>query len=204
MTDRPWTNTEADVLRRLWIEGITTAAIGRSLSRSGNAVIGKARRLHLQPRPSPIRPSDPSSPWHAEYARKKERRIPRSAPLPSLSSLEPCVMPVSLQNDVTPCYTETQQYDSPDNSLQDDGHHVMAMETQQSEDPVESVVKAPSPVSLPSSISCRWPLWSNTARPDQRFCDNARDPGHSYCIQHCATAYRSWTPTPVSEFRRYG
>ncbi len=43
-------------LRALWAEGHSTAEIGRRLDLSKNAVVGKAHRLNLRPRPSPIRP----------------------------------------------------------------------------------------------------------------------------------------------------
>jgi GcrA cell cycle regulator len=42
-------------LRVLWAEGHSTAEIGRRLGVTKNAVISKAHRLHLPPRPSPIR-----------------------------------------------------------------------------------------------------------------------------------------------------
>lgn len=52
-----WTDQVILRLRALWAEGLSTAEIGRRLGVSKNAVVGKAHRLHLSPRPSPIRPS---------------------------------------------------------------------------------------------------------------------------------------------------
>lgn len=49
-----WTDAELLTLRRLWAEGVTTLAIGREMGRSRNSVVGKAHRLELAPRPSPI------------------------------------------------------------------------------------------------------------------------------------------------------
>lgn len=43
-------------LTRLWDEGLTTAEIGRQLGIKKNAVIGKAHRMGLPARPSPILP----------------------------------------------------------------------------------------------------------------------------------------------------
>ncbi len=54
-----WTEDAVERLRRRWAEGVSTAAIGRELGVSKNAVIGKARRLRLANRPSPIRPAKP-------------------------------------------------------------------------------------------------------------------------------------------------
>jgi GcrA cell cycle regulator len=49
-----WTAAELATLRRLWAEGVTALAIGREMGRSRNSVVGKAHRLFLPPRPSPI------------------------------------------------------------------------------------------------------------------------------------------------------
>ena len=50
-----WTPDRIDELTRLWNEGLSTAEIGKMLGISKNAVVGKAHRLHLSSRPSPIR-----------------------------------------------------------------------------------------------------------------------------------------------------
>jgi len=49
-----WTDDVVQGLRRLWAEGHSTAEIGRQIGVSKNAVVGKARRLDLPGRPSPI------------------------------------------------------------------------------------------------------------------------------------------------------
>jgi GcrA cell cycle regulator len=53
-----WNETIIAELRTLWAEGLSTAEIGRRLGISKNAVVGKAHRLDLSPRPSPIRRSE--------------------------------------------------------------------------------------------------------------------------------------------------
>ncbi|QHI95112.1 GcrA cell cycle regulator [Aristophania vespae] len=50
-----WTDDLIARLRDLWSQGLSTAEIGRQLSITKNAVVGKAHRLGLPPRPSPIR-----------------------------------------------------------------------------------------------------------------------------------------------------
>ncbi len=50
-----WSEDVITKLRVLWFEGHSTAEIGRRLNISKNAVVGKAHRLNLPPRPSPIR-----------------------------------------------------------------------------------------------------------------------------------------------------
>jgi len=50
-----WTAEAIEQLRGLWAEGHSTAEIGRRMGVSKNAVVGKAHRLNLPSRPSPIR-----------------------------------------------------------------------------------------------------------------------------------------------------
>lgn len=53
-----WNDDVISRLRALWDEGHSTAEIGRRLGVTKNAVVGKAHRLALPPRPSPIRRSE--------------------------------------------------------------------------------------------------------------------------------------------------
>ena len=50
-----WTPERIAEVTRLWGEGLTTAEIGKLVGVTKNAVVGKAHRLGLPPRPSPIR-----------------------------------------------------------------------------------------------------------------------------------------------------
>lgn len=50
-----WTDEMVAELAKLWNEGLTTVEIGRKLGVSKNAVVGKAHRLGLESRPSPIK-----------------------------------------------------------------------------------------------------------------------------------------------------
>jgi GcrA cell cycle regulator len=67
-----WSEEQIGRLRSLWSEGHSTAEIGRRMGISKNAVVGKAHRLNLSARPSPIRrvPGQPAAP-----------RAPRPAPM---------------------------------------------------------------------------------------------------------------------------
>ncbi|MEL0091132.1 MAG: GcrA family cell cycle regulator [Rhodospirillales bacterium] len=49
-----WTPDRIKELEKLWAEGLSTAEIGRRLGVSKNAVVGKAHRLSLPGRQSPI------------------------------------------------------------------------------------------------------------------------------------------------------
>lgn len=50
-----WTSELIQQLSALWTEGHSTAEIGRRLGITKNAVVGKAHRLSLNPRPSPLK-----------------------------------------------------------------------------------------------------------------------------------------------------
>ena len=50
-----WTPERIAEVTRLWSEGLTTAEIGKLVGITKNAVVGKAHRLGLPARPSPIR-----------------------------------------------------------------------------------------------------------------------------------------------------
>jgi GcrA cell cycle regulator len=53
--DMEWSDETIGRLKLLWTEGLSTAEIGRRMGISKNAVVGKAHRLLLESRPSPIR-----------------------------------------------------------------------------------------------------------------------------------------------------
>ena len=54
-----WTDERIDQLKSMWTKGMTASQIAEELGGvSRNAVIGKAHRLGLQSRPSPVKASD--------------------------------------------------------------------------------------------------------------------------------------------------
>jgi GcrA cell cycle regulator len=55
-----WTDERIERLKELWSKGMTASQIAEELGGfSRNAIIGKAHRLGLQSRPSPVKPNDP-------------------------------------------------------------------------------------------------------------------------------------------------
>ncbi len=56
-----WNDEKIAKLKKLWSEGLTTGEIGKRLGVSKNAVVGKAHRLGLKGRPSPIKRQDTSA-----------------------------------------------------------------------------------------------------------------------------------------------
>lgn len=65
-----WSEDAITQLRALWTEGHSTAEIGRRMGITKNAVVGKAHRLKLSARPSPIR---------HDHQNDGRRRTPRAA-----------------------------------------------------------------------------------------------------------------------------
>jgi GcrA cell cycle regulator len=90
-----WTEEAIAKLRTLWAEGHSTAEIGRRLSISKNAVVGKAHRLNLPPRPSPIRRHEgesaprPSAPKRAQGPTLPPLSASMGTPVPALRAVMP-------------------------------------------------------------------------------------------------------------------
>ena len=71
----PWDDNNVSKLRELWDQGLPTAQIGKLLGFTKNAVVGKAHRIGLESRPSPIR----------RTAVKPDRKKARSPIIPKLN-----------------------------------------------------------------------------------------------------------------------
>jgi len=74
-----WTLERIGELQKLWAEGLSTAEIGRRLGVSKNAVVGKAHRLKLAGRQSPIDPARRQARKAAAAADKARIAQPKSA-----------------------------------------------------------------------------------------------------------------------------
>ncbi len=61
-TGNVWTDERLDVLKKLWAEGLSISQIGEALGVSRNAIAGKAHRMGLPKRPSPISRSKTEKP----------------------------------------------------------------------------------------------------------------------------------------------
>ena len=75
-----WTDERIDRLKELWSKGMTASQIADELGGvSRNAVIGKAHRLGLQSRPSPVKPNEPA-PVPAPKAKKSAPIVDNTPP----------------------------------------------------------------------------------------------------------------------------
>ena len=70
-----WNEENVARLRELWDQGLPTAQIGKLIGFTKNAVVGKAHRIGLERRPSPIR----------RTAAKPDRKKARSPVMPKLN-----------------------------------------------------------------------------------------------------------------------
>lgn len=86
-----WTEEAVARLRQLWHEGHSTAEIGRRMGVSKNAVVGKAHRLNLPARPSPIRRGGATRPRAPVVRRVTGPTLPplAAAALPAIAPAPP-------------------------------------------------------------------------------------------------------------------
>ncbi len=155
-----WADETILRLRALWDEGHSTAEIGRRLGVSKNAVVGKAHRLDLPARPSPIRRGGEGTP---RPKRPSVRRPPVAGPtLPPLASTR---TPTPTLAATPRPVASPAPYVAPAPRLQ----------------PV-----APRPYGR--VITCCWPI-GEPCTPSFRFCDQASVPGKPYCEEHAELAY---------------
>jgi GcrA cell cycle regulator len=92
-----WTPEQIGQLTRLWSEGLSTAEIGKRLGISKNAVVGKAHRLHLNSRPSPIKRVGPR-PAIARPRTTQARPAVQVAPAPAPQPAPTRVVELSSQS----------------------------------------------------------------------------------------------------------
>lgn len=94
-----WTPEQISQLTRMWNDGLSTAEIGKRLGISKNAVVGKAHRLHLDSRPSPIKRVGPRPaiiPRQAPHPARQPAHT-HSAPAPAREPTPPRVVELSSQ-----------------------------------------------------------------------------------------------------------
>ena len=164
-----WSDDIIVRLRALWAEGLTTAEIGRRLGISKNSVVGKAHRLDLPARPSPIR---------RDVVHNVQRRVPaprrvQGATLPPLSMAisTPSRSPVSANLDRA--LTRAME------STVDSSRPVAA--------PRPGLV-SPASRPVPRGAVCCWPI-GEPGTPAFHFCGAAAMSGKPYCAAHAGIAY---------------
>jgi GcrA cell cycle regulator len=203
-----WTEERIERLKAMWTEGSTASQIADELGGvSRNAVIGKAHRLGLEARPSPVKPGEekekpaPAAAAPAPKPEKAERPAPRAAapaPAPEQAAPAPAAAPPtrSPQRPVNPDL----QY----RSIGPGGFVRQGPGDQQAPippaPPRRLVPAKPSPeVADKTSLLdlndriCKWPM-GHPGEPDFHFCGAPSNPGFPYCVQHCGVAYQAQLP----------
>jgi GcrA cell cycle regulator len=160
-----WSDEIIARLRALWDDGHSTAEIGRRLGVSKNAVVGKAHRLDLPARPSPIKRDGSGSAPRVRAPRRVAG--PTLPPLVSThgGSLGPAARPAMAVAQAR-AYAPALPRPVPP--------------------PMPRVPVTPRPFAR--TVACCWPI-GEPGTKSFRFCDGDALLGKPYCQEHAALAY---------------
>ena len=213
-----WTDERIEKLTKMWEGGATASQIAEELGGvSRNAVIGKAHRLGLKARPSPVKanekPEGPApAPARPPKAEASEATPRAPAPPPRPAPPRPAPAPQATAP-VTPAPAAAAPGDAPIAppppqprivSVGPGGFLRQGPGDQQAPippaPPRRLVPAKPSPeiadktslLDLNDRI-CRWPM-GHPGEPDFHFCGVKVNPGFPYCVEHCGRAYQAQLP----------
>src|SRR6476660_2089835 len=200
-----WTDERIAKLKEMWEGGATASQIAEDLGGvSRNAVIGKAHRLGLKARPSPVKEKEKPAPTPTPVAA-------RPAPRPAPEAPRAPVAPVA-ERAAPRAAAETPSQPIPNRnpdmprivSVGPGGFLRQGPGDQQPPippaPPRRLVPAKPSPdiagktslLDLNDRI-CKWPM-GHPGEPDFHFCGAPSNPGFPYCVQHCGVAYQAQLP----------
>jgi GcrA cell cycle regulator len=209
-----WTDERIEKLTKMWEGGATASQIAEELGGvSRNAVIGKAHRLGLKARPSPVKANDKPA-RQAAAAKKTEAAPPRAAqPAPAAPPRAPAPAPAApapqppraAAAPATPPVAPKPASDQPRIISVGPGGFLRQGPGDQQPPippapPRRLVPAKPSPeiadktslLDLNDRI-CRWPM-GHPGEPDFHFCGEKVNPGFPYCVEHCGRAYQAQLP----------
>jgi GcrA cell cycle regulator len=174
--DTDWTDHKIATLTTKWGEGKPTLLIAREMGLTKNSIVGKAHRLDLPARPTPIRPPrDPSLPPYKHPPRRKaltlaalleERAVkPPEAPKPPTRPFEGArALEIARERAIEAARVSIPKEVKPP--------------------------PAPAPAARVGSATCQFPLWGPGRVPKPpRFCDAAIPLGQSWCAEHRAVVF---------------
>jgi len=194
-----WTEERIERLKKMWHDGATASQIADELGGvSRNAVIGKAHRLGLEQRPSPVKAGeekDTKKPAPAAAALKSaaaKPTLPKAAPATAAPADDAHPAPAPPRTEI--------QY----RSIGPGGFIRQGPGDQQPPippaPPRRLVPAKPSPeVADKTSLLdlndriCKWPM-GHPGEPDFHFCGEPSNPGFPYCVAHCGVAYQAQLP----------
>jgi GcrA cell cycle regulator len=196
-----WTEERIDRLKKMWQDGATASQIADELGGvSRNAVIGKAHRLGLESRPSPVRPGEEKEKPASAAPAPKPTPAERPAPKPAVAEAERPAPAQPAPRTPQRAQSDNIQY----RSIGPGGFVRQGPGDQQAPippaPPRRLVPAKPSPeVADKTSLLdlndriCKWPM-GHPGEPDFHFCGNASNPGFPYCVEHCGVAYQAQLP----------
>jgi GcrA cell cycle regulator len=200
-----WTDERIEQLRQMWQQGLTASQIADALGGvSRNAVIGKAHRLGLQARPSPVRAGETAS---VEEAAEPPFVVEAEAPAVVSEPVQPAV-PLAADEPAPSAATPAVAAPAPDaplvRSIGPGGFQRQNPHEQQvpiPPAPPRRLVPAKPSADIAGKTGlldlndriCKWPL-GHPGEPDFHFCGNPVNPGFPYCLDHCSVAYQAQLP----------
>jgi GcrA cell cycle regulator len=205
-----WTDERIDRLKALWLQGMTASQIADELGGvSRNAVIGKAHRLGLQSRPSPVKPNEHEGDVAEPAPKAKAKPAIEPAPTVAAPVREPRREPQAAAPEPSPepsaAPAEPVRAPQPQvRSIGPGGFVRQGPSDQQAPippaPPRRLVPAKPSPevadktslLDLNEKI-CKWPI-GHPGEPDFHFCGRQANPGFPYCVDHCGVAYQAQLP----------
>ena len=208
-----WTDERIETLRKMWDSGLTATQIAEELGGvSRNAVIGKAHRLGLASRPSPVKanateakpapaPAAAAAPKPAAAAPAPRAAAPVAAPPPAPA---PVVDDEDVDEDDAPAPVAAPREGPVLRSVGPGGFI-----RQNPGEQAPPIAPAPPRRLVPAKPSkeiegkttlldlndriCKWPL-GHPGEPDFHFCGEKVNPGFPYCVDHCGHAYQAQLP----------
>jgi len=196
-----WTDERIEQLKALWSKGMTASQIADELGGvSRNAVIGKAHRLGLQSRPSPVKPNEPvpvktrgkQAPAEPEEKVTEENAPPiasKPAPTPKSAAVAPAPIgpPQPQIRSVGPGGFVRQGPGDQQQPIPPAPPRRLVPAK-----PSAEVADKTSLLDLNERI-CKWPI-GHPGEPDFHFCGKPSNPGFPYCVDHCGVAYQAQLP----------
>lgn len=211
-----WTDERIATLTKMWESGATASQIADELGGvSRNAVIGKAHRLGLKARPSPVKANEPKPAPRAKEAEAKSAPKAPAPTRPAPKAAEPQTeddVEVSEDEQDVAAAPATPSQPLPDRapdmprvvSVGPGGFLRQGPGDQQAPippAPPRRLVPAKPSAEVADKTSlldlndrvCRWPM-GHPGEPDFHFCGEKVNPGFPYCVEHCGRAYQAQLP----------
>jgi GcrA cell cycle regulator len=204
-----WNDERIATLTKMWESGATASQIADELGGvSRNAVIGKAHRLGLKSRPSPVKPNEEKDKGKA----KKAEVAPRPAAMKPKMKLPPQQREIAPPSPAAPAATDAQSQPIPNPTM--DMPKIVSVGPggflrQGPGDQQAPIPPAPPRRLVPAKPSpeiadktslldlndrvCRWPM-GHPGEADFHFCGEKVNPGFPYCVEHCGRAYQAQLP----------